>query len=104
MTTLTSLEETIRKLESLLAELRRVRTGEGPTEEELANVPRLRDWHFSSLRVTCLEGIAIGHPKLGTNSITTSALFAVSSDLSLAKTLNRFYRLSDPKLGDRHGQ
>jgi hypothetical protein len=39
MTSLTYHEETIRKLESLLADLHRVRTGEGPTEEELANAP-----------------------------------------------------------------
>lgn len=104
MNTLTSIDETIEKLEPLLADLRRIRAGEGPTEEELANAPRLRDWHFSSLSLTCLEGVTIGHPKLGTNSITTSALFAVSSDLSWARTLSRFYRLSDPKLGDRHGR
>jgi hypothetical protein len=94
--------ETIQKLERLLADLRRVQAGEGPTADELANAPRLRDWSFTTVPVISLKGIAIKHPALGTNSISTSALFAIADDLSWARTLNRFYRLSDRKFGDRN--
>lgn len=82
-------------LHALLA-LRAVAEGSPP---DLTNAPALRDW----LVVLAEDGVSLvgrvtGHPILGDDRlIQTSALLAIASDQSWARTLNRFYRLHRPR-------
>jgi hypothetical protein len=65
--------------------------------EELANAPRLEQWHPALVGARlCLCGTVTGHPGLGTGPITTSMLMALSEDLTWARTVSRFYRLGRP--------
>lgn len=83
------------KIERLAADLRSIADGSGPTEDELARAPLLLNWHAVARPVLALEGLVLDHPLLGAQQITTSQLYWVSDDRTLARTFSRFYRLSD---------
>lgn len=84
------------KIERLASALRAIAAGTGPTEDELARAPLLLNWHVASRPVLALQGVVLDHPLLGGQQITTSQLYWVSDDKKSARTLSRYYRLSDP--------
>ena len=83
------------KIECLAAALRAIAAGTRPSEDELARAPLLLNWHVTTRPVLALEGVVLDHPILGAQQITTSQLYWVSDDKRSARTLSRFYRLSD---------
>jgi hypothetical protein len=85
----------VTKLERLAADLRLIESGCGPTAEELARAPLLLNWSFVGRPVVALEGVVVGHPLLGSQPIMTSQLYWVSDDKRCARTLSRFYQLSN---------
>ena len=88
-------EKLLRKLESLVADMKALRDGSLP--EELAGVepPILDRWAPAFGNNVFLVGLSTGHPKLvGENRlISTSELMLVSEDQAWARTLSRWYRL-----------
>lgn len=55
------------------------------------------------MSVGILEGVVEGHPKLGTGrEITTSQTFYLDTELGIARTLNRWYRLGVSAKHGRH--
>ena len=68
----------------------------GPTEDDLADAPVLRDWAVAvaPLRGIHLGGHAHGHPRLPEGAwIVTSRLLAIDPGARWARTISRWYRL-----------
>lgn len=70
----------------------------GPSEADIANAPVLSDWMpaVSPFAHVILVGKVVGHPILGTRSITTSQLIAIRPATGWARTVSRWYRLAQP--------
>ncbi|WP_316355302.1 DUF6634 family protein [Devosia sp.] len=83
------------KIEGLAAALRAIAAGTGPTADELARAPLLLNWRVATRTVLALEGVVLDHQLLGARQITTWQLYWVSADKRSARTLSRYYRLSD---------
>jgi hypothetical protein len=95
---MTDEKDLLKKLRSAQAVLQRLERGEGPTDEDLTNAPRLDYWCVvPEGRFLVLQGQVTGHPKLvDSDFITTSALLWIAPDRASARTLSRFYRLGVP--------
>lgn len=86
----------------------------GPTAEELSTAPILDHWRVLIDRrpypMPVLWGEVTGHPKLGTDMITTSRLIALDREAGWARSVSRWYRLGNPfaefeaELTDQLGQ
>src|SRR3546814_17444618 len=89
----------LKKLRSARAVLERLERGEGPTEADLTDAPRLDYWCVvAEGRVSVLQGQVTGHPKLVDGDfIETSVLLWLAPDTTCARTLSRFYRLGVPR-------
>jgi hypothetical protein len=83
----------IRVLNQLTEDLIGIVEGNRPTPAELASAVTLHGVTFGERSVPCLVGIAQDHPRLGSQLITTSQLFAADPHGRWARTLSRFYRL-----------
>lgn len=92
-----SIEYKIETLERLLADLKRIRDGQGPTEDELAEAPIIHGYEIEHRLAPVLRGLIFGHPLLGTTIGTTSDLWFIAPDKRWVRTLSRFYRLGDKK-------
>ena len=86
----------IARLERLLSDLKRVKAGEAPTPQDLAEAPLLDDYRLASGRVPCLTGEVTGHPRLGDTTVLTTDLWLYAPSLGWARTLSRYYRLGKP--------
>jgi hypothetical protein len=88
-------ERLLRKLDSLVLDMKALRDGSLP--EDLAGVepPILNRWAPAFGNNVFLVGLSTFHPKLiGENRlISTSELMLVSEDQTWARTLSRWYRL-----------
>ncbi|MBY3201776.1 DUF6634 family protein [Rhizobium laguerreae] len=83
-------------LSRLVEDLRLVQTGR-PSVPNLDGAPLLYNHRIVSSSVGILAGIVDGHPKLRAGQeITTSQVFYLDSDLGIARTLSRWYRLETP--------
>jgi hypothetical protein len=81
-------------LRCLAEDLRRVDATPGLSDAE-DSAPVLQGFEVSFIPVPCLTGIVSGHPKLPDgHRIVTSQIFYLNSKLLIARTLNRWYRLS----------
>ncbi len=71
----------------------------GPSAADIANAPVLSDWMpaVSPFAHVILVGEVVGHPILGTRSITTSQLIAIHPEAGWARTVSRWYGLAQPK-------
>lgn len=69
-----------------------------PSEADIANAPVLSDWMpaLSPFAHVILVGKVVGHPLLGTRSITTSQLIAIHAEAGWARTVSRWYSLAQP--------
>lgn len=69
----------------------------GPSAADLTDAPVLINWHpaISPRGHVLLWGEVIGHPRLGSDHITTSQLIAINYRLGWARTASRWYRVSD---------
>jgi hypothetical protein len=97
----------IRTLEALVADLKRIAAGQAPTLADLEQAPLLVGWEQSTRLASCLAGIAVDHPLLGSQPVTTSQIWAanfVGQDglHRWARTYSRWYRLgaSRKELGE----
>ncbi|MBD9488757.1 DUF6634 family protein [Ensifer sp. ENS11] len=62
-----------------------------------ATAPVLETHQMYSLRTACLSGYVFGHPALGDGrEITTSQMMFTDTEVGIARTLNRWYRLGHP--------
>lgn len=85
------------KLRDLAADLERIRSGEGPTEAELATAPLIVGWHSALTPVGLrLIGFVTGHPRLGNTAAMTAQIWAADAEGTWIRTLSRFYRLGVP--------
>ena len=77
---------------------RKIKEGELPTEEDLANAPTLTGWAFSDKPndLVRLIGWVNNHPLLGDGWITTSVVLAIDPKRKWARTVSRVYRLGTP--------
>jgi hypothetical protein len=80
-------------LARLVEDLRLAETG-SLSVLDLSDSPILYSHQIIPLSVGILKGVVEGHPKLGNGrEITTSQVFFIDTDLGLARTLSRWYRL-----------
>lgn len=80
-------------LARLVEDLRIAETG-SLSVSDFSGSPILYSHQIIPLSVGILKGVVEGHPKLGTGrEITTSQVFFIDTDLGLARTLSRWYRL-----------
>jgi hypothetical protein len=93
------------KLRRLAADLERIRSGDGPTEAELASAPIIVGWHSALTPVGLrLVGSVTGHPRLGNTAAMTSQLWAADAGGTWIRALSRFYRLGAPFRRQTAGQ
>jgi hypothetical protein len=80
----------------------RLRGGDRPSDQELADAPVLTLWTCVPLSAGFhrLAGLVVGHPRLRDGSCFTSAVLAIDPDLKWARTVSRLYVLGPP-LSDR---
>ncbi len=99
-----SIEFKIEVLERLLIDLKRIRDGQRPTADELAEAPIIHGYEIEHRLAPALRGLIFDHPLLGTTIGTTSDLWFIAPDKRWVRTLSRFYRLGDEKHsgGDDH--
>ncbi|WP_349509027.1 DUF6634 family protein [Neorhizobium sp. NCHU2750] len=70
---------------------------------DISDSPILHSHRILPMSVGILEGIVEGHPKLGTGRpITTSQVFYLDTELGIARTLSRWYRLGVSAETGRH--
>ena len=93
----------IELLERLVADLKRIRDGQGPTHDELAAAPIIHEYEIEHRLALALRGVILGHPLLGSTVGTTSDLWAITADKRWVRTLSRFYRLGGQKQPDGDG-
>ena len=93
-TTPPSLDSLLRELERLSTDLRSLRAGKAPSEQELRACPLLDQWSFGFLPAACLVGAVYQHPMLGNRpTLHTSELVLIDPAKRWARTWSRFYRL-----------
>lgn len=84
----------------LSADLRSVEAGITHTLS-LHTAPVLEAHQMYSRRTACLSGYVFGHPSLGdAREIMTSQLMYIDTEIGIARTLNRWYRLGHPARTD----
>lgn len=89
-------------LASLVEDLRLIEAGR-VDGIDLRNAPILHDHRILSLSVAMLAGIVEGHPRLSAGQkITTSQVFYIDTDLGIARTMSRWYRLESGAGQDYH--
>lgn len=73
----------------------------GPSPADLAEAPVIDLWRplMFGPRTIVLWGLVSGHPELGRDYTTTSALIALDQQRGWARTWNRWYRLAAPLPG-----
>lgn len=80
-------------IEQLVKDLRLAEAGR-ISASDLNGAPVLYDYRVVPSPVGFLTGIVEGHPKLQTGrEIKTSQVYFIDSDLGIARTLSRWYRL-----------
>ena len=91
------------KLRSLADDIDRLRTGDAPSVEDLAEAPLIVDWHCAISPVGLrLLGFVSGHPRIGNADAMTTQVWAAGEDGTWIRTLSRFYRLGPRFHADTH--
>lgn len=83
----------IDRCERLLADLKALQAGNGPTDAQLAAAPLIDRYSKAYLPVPCLVGFILGHPELDNGPGRTSDLWVVAPDHGWVRSLSRYYRL-----------
>ena len=79
----------------LARDLERIACGQGPSADDLARAPVLRDWKLGWVPAPVLVGTLAGHPDVQAGLALTSQLYALDAEHSLwARTKNRWYVLA----------
>lgn len=87
-------------LKRLHSDLSRIRSGQAPTQDDLASAPILDHWHIGVRPGACLLGLVSGHPlHADRRLIRSSEIFAIDTASGWARTWSRFYRLGVPDGG-----
>lgn len=86
----------IDRCDRLLADLKAIREGNGPTEAELAAAPLIDQFSKVYMPVPCLTGFIHGHPRIADGPARTSDLWVVAPDQGWVRTISRYYRLGQP--------
>jgi len=81
-------------VQSLAADLERIRRGDGPSPEELAFAPRIDRWRPCVRAEPALTGFISGHPIVHGMSVT-SGIFILDPERGFARTFSRYYQLGD---------
>lgn len=82
------------ELEQILADLKAISAGVGPTDADLARAPTLTFWTHAVTPMPCLAGHVQDHPNLGGDRlISTSMLWCINYEHRWARTHSRWYRL-----------
>lgn len=86
-----------KRLEALLADMEKIRTGANPNRLG-AHAPILDHWVLAQRPALCLAGLSSGHPRLRGEArpIITSDLWLLSEDRQWGRTLSRWYQLGRP--------
>lgn len=88
-----NIELYIDRCERLLADLKAIQAGDGPTEAELAAAPLIDQYSKVYVPVPCLVGLIHGHPGMDNGPGRTSDLWVVAPDQGWVRTMSRYYRL-----------
>ena len=99
------IESEIARLESLLADLRRIANGRVPFRGDIPDAPLIDGWSFDLIQHLCLRGVVSGHPdpRVGKPGwiTATSDLWVLDRVRGVARTMNRWYRLGTEALEGR---
>lgn len=85
------LDAEIFRLQELLLDLQRLRSGEYPSHGELSTAVLLVNPVPAAAEMFALAGLAVGHPQRGTATVVTSPIEVMSKE-GWARTSNRLYR------------
>jgi hypothetical protein len=97
-----NLDSLLQKLDSLTTDLRGLKTGTAPSEQQLRACPLLDQWSFGFLPAACLVGAVYNHPMLGNRpTLHTSELVLIDPANRWARTWSRFYRLGTRQRNER---
>jgi hypothetical protein len=89
-----NLDSLFRELDRLTTDLRSLKAGKAPSEQELRACPLIDQWSFGFLPAACLVGAVYQHPMLGNcPTLHTSELVLIDPAKRWARTWSRFYRL-----------
>lgn len=83
----------IEYFERLVADLKAIRDGVGPTEAELRTAPVIDQYELSARSAPCLIGELRGHPRIADGPSRTSDLWVIAPELGWARTFSRYYNL-----------
>jgi hypothetical protein len=87
-----------RIMQRVLHDLEELQAGKLDTAEILAKAPLLEDHRLVLGWCHAMKGTVAGHPSLPDgNEVVTSQLIYMNSDIGLARTLSRWYRLGAPR-------
>lgn len=86
----------IHRLESLLADLRRIADGSRPNAADLADAPIIDQWTAAMRPEPCLVGKIHGHPRCKGSVSVTSGVWMHAPELGWMRTLSSYYRLGRP--------
>jgi hypothetical protein len=86
-------------MNSLLRDIRYLRTGGMPRSADLRAAPTIDQWSYGLVPARCIVGSVCGHPILGDRArIHTSEIILIDPESGWARTWSRYYRLGAPEV------
>lgn len=94
---LPEIKREIDRLQNLLQDLTRAKSGQHPSSQTIANAPALDNWQVQFRPEPCLVGTVHGHPHIQDGHFSmTSGVWLLAPTLGYARTLSRVYALGRP--------
>lgn len=92
-----AIEVEIKRVQSLLQDLKRARTGGHPNRQTLVQAPVLDNWQIAYRPEPCLVGTMHDHPHVADGHLgMTSGVWLLAPTIGYARTLSRVYVLGRP--------
>jgi hypothetical protein len=92
-----AIEIEIKRVQSLLQDLKRARTGQHPNRQALIKAPVLDNWQMAYRAEPCLVGTMHDHPHVKDGHLgMTSGVWLLAPTIGYARTLSRVYVLGRP--------
>ncbi len=89
-----AIEVEIKRVQSLLQDLKRARTGQHPNRQTLVKAPVLDNWQMAYRPEPCLVGKMHDHPHVKDGHLgMTSGVWLLAPTIGYARTLSRVYVL-----------
>ena len=92
-----AIEIEIKRVQSLLQDLKRASAGRQPNNQTLVKAPVLDNWQMAYRPEPCLAGTMHDHPQVTDGHLgMTSGVWLLAPTIGYARTLSRIYVLGRP--------